>query len=130
MTDVQPFAPWLPVTVAKPRDAPDVLRNQISFHEAYALQRFANGQATENEQKLAFQCIVVAICRADDLSYRADGHGGERDSVFAEGKRYIGNQLRKLSTQKLGSSRDEERDSSDVGRTRGRRSTGSGKTST
>lgn len=58
-----------------------------------AIQRLAEGKATEDEQIMAFRWIVEQAAGTYDMSYRPDS---ERDSVFAEGRRFAGLQIVKL----------------------------------
>ena len=63
------------------------------LHEAYAIQAIAAGNATVEQQQMALKWIIEKACGTYDLSYR---QGSDRDTVFAEGKRYVGLQLVKL----------------------------------
>lgn len=91
-----PDRPWKPVVVATEKelgDAPGVLRKA----DVSALFAVSQGVANEDQQKRA----IVAIHRiavTGDLEYRPDDLGGDRDSAFAGGKRYVGLQLNKLIT--------------------------------
>ncbi|MBV8473752.1 MAG: hypothetical protein JO107_14175 [Hyphomicrobiales bacterium] len=74
--------------VAIPANAP--YRNPPLTQElAWALKGLAQGKANEGQQTLAVQWIVNELARYYDLSYRAN----ERDTAFAEGKRFCGAQL-------------------------------------
>lgn len=44
---------------------------------------------------------MYRIACVDDLSFRSDDHGGERDAAFAEGKRYVGLQMKKIIHTRL-----------------------------
>lgn len=61
----------------------------------------AQGEATAEQQKRAIEAIIGRIACADELSFRADDHGGTRETDFSEGKRYVGLQLRKLLSTPL-----------------------------
>jgi hypothetical protein len=52
------------------------------------------GNANAGQQHRALQWIIEAPCGTYDLSYRA-GAGVERDTAFAEGKRFVGQQIAK-----------------------------------
>lgn len=65
-----------------------------SDKEAGAIQAMARGDADGPAQQRALKFIVETICRTYDLSYRAES---ERDSAFAEGKRFVGLQIVKLT---------------------------------
>lgn len=71
--------PWLPA----PYKLPDV----------GALQALDRGDAEADQQRRALTFIIETICKTYDLSYRPDS---ERDTAFAEGKRYVGTQIVKL----------------------------------
>jgi hypothetical protein len=55
-----------------------------------AIQALVRGDATPEQQRRAIDYIINDIAGTYDMSYRPDS---ERDSVFAEGKRYVGLQL-------------------------------------
>lgn len=67
-------------------------------HHAMAIKCLAEGNANEHQQKIAFNWILYDLCGTYDLSYRPDS---QRDSDFAEGKRFVGLQLVKLLKIKL-----------------------------
>lgn len=84
---------WRPVEVYPgDRAAPGLLPR----HMAVAIKNVARGEATPEQQVQAIEAIIKVIACIDEQSFRADDHGGERDSVFAEGRRFVGLQLRKL----------------------------------
>lgn len=62
--------------------------------DAYAVQAVMYGRASEDQQKRAMAFIVNQICGTYDLSYRPTS---DRDSAFAEGKRFVGLQLVKFA---------------------------------
>ena len=81
--------PWLP---------PD--HDEASI---YAIRALASGTANDGQQKLAWAYIMYVTGASEefaDLSYRAGAHG-DRDTAFAEGKRFVGLQLRKLFRPEL-----------------------------
>ena len=61
-----------------------------------AIQILATGQADAGAQKIALDYIINDLCRTHDLSYRPDDMGGDRDTVFAEGRRFAGLQLARI----------------------------------
>lgn len=71
--------PWLPATYDE--------------HDVLAIQALVAGTANDQQQKRVFRYIVETVCGAYDLSYRPN----ERDTAFAEGKRYVGLTLVKLA---------------------------------
>ena len=63
---------------------------------AYAIKAMAVGEATPDQQQMALAWICNVVCGNNDLSYRPDSLGGERATVFADGKRFVGLQINKL----------------------------------
>jgi hypothetical protein len=64
----------------------------------YAVRAVSSGTANEFQQKLFFDYLMYVSKACDefaDLSYRP-GPDGDRDTIFAEGKRFVGQQVRKL----------------------------------
>lgn len=59
-----------------------------------AINAVGQGTATPEQQIMAFDAIINGICRYYDLSYRPDS---ERDTAFAEGKRFVGATLVKIT---------------------------------
>lgn len=75
-------APWQPLPFEK-----------VAVH---ALRAMSHGTATADQQKIALEFIVVKLCETDGLSFRPDDLGGAPATQFAEGKRFVGLQLRKF----------------------------------
>jgi hypothetical protein len=66
-----------------------------------AVQALANGLADEYQQKRALKWIIENVCGTYQLSYRPTS---DRDTAFAEGRRFVGLQIVKalhLSTSTL-----------------------------
>lgn len=63
----------------------------------YAVRAVWNGTANDGQQKLVADWFefLTGCGRFQDLSYRP-GPTGDRDSAFAEGKRFVGLQLLKM----------------------------------
>ena len=76
-------APWLPPAY-DPADAA-------------AVQAVAEGRANELQQRRAITWIIEAAADLYGMSYRPGGQDGERDTAFAEGRRFVGNQIVKLT---------------------------------
>ena len=72
-------APWAPARY----DDPDV----------YALKALERGDPTPEQCTRALNWIIHDLCKTFDMSYRPNS---VRDSDFAEGKRFVGNQIVKL----------------------------------
>jgi len=58
-----------------------------------ALQALLKGEATPDQQKRALDWIIVSAAGTYEQSYRPGGQDGERDTCFAEGRRFVGNQI-------------------------------------
>ena len=68
-------APWLPP--------------KYELSDATAIQALASGTADANQQKVALKWIIENCSSTYQPSYR-DGPDGERNTIFAEGRRYVG----------------------------------------
>jgi hypothetical protein len=62
--------------------------------DGFAIQAVMAGRASEEQQRRAMSFIVNQICGTYDLSYRPTS---DRDTAFAEGKRFVGLQCVKFS---------------------------------
>lgn len=54
-----------------------------------ALKSLASGTASAEQQKIAVKYIVEDLAGAGGLSYEP-GEGGDRDTAFREGRRFVG----------------------------------------
>lgn len=59
-----------------------------------SVRAWFNGNADERQQLRARDWVLFKLCGISDLSFRPDS---ERDTAFAEGKRFVGLQIVKLS---------------------------------
>lgn len=92
---IEDHAPWRPP--------------EFEQADVVALQALAQGKASIEQQKRALAWIVGSdhrgfhnsACGYYDLSYRP-GTEGERDTAFAEGRRFVGAQIVKLLKLKVG----------------------------
>ena len=80
----------------KPRDFAWLPANYTS-HDVTAIQAVAAGQANADQQKRALQWIMLMAAEINEISYRSDAHGGDRETAFAEGRRFVGLQVKKLA---------------------------------
>lgn len=80
-----PYQPWLP--------------EPYEVHEGYALQAMQDGRATAPQQQQVLKWIINNLCRTYDNQYFPDS---TRNTDFALGKRWVGQQLVKLLNIKLG----------------------------
>lgn len=55
--------------------------------DLFAMKALAAGVATEGQQKRALEWILKVACGIGDNTYY---HDSERDTTFAEGKRFVG----------------------------------------
>lgn len=62
--------------------------------DASAVQAMARGEASPDQQRRVLELVINKLTGNYDLSYRPDS---ERDTCFAEGKRFVGLQLVKLA---------------------------------
>ncbi len=70
-------------------------------------QAITQGKATEHQQKLFAEYLVYILCGTYDMSYRPGGEEAKRDTDFAEGRRFVGNQLVKFSNLSLANFNDD-----------------------
>lgn len=61
-----------------------------------ALKALGKGQARPDQQIAAVNFIIETLAGTYDLSFRPDDRGGERDTSFSEGRRFVGLQLRRV----------------------------------
>lgn len=93
-----PWRPWRPIEVHVSTVVGPGLLNKA---DVLAIRMVAQGEATAEQQRRAVEAIIGRIACADELSFRADDHGGTRETDFSEGKRFVGLQLRKLISTPL-----------------------------
>ena len=77
----EPSKPWMPVPY-----------NDFVIR---ALKALADGTASESQQKRLLDWWINAACGTYDMSFRP-GEDGDRETVFAEGRRFVGLQTVKL----------------------------------
>lgn len=75
-------SPWLPV--------------QATLQSASAVKALSRGEATPDQQRFLLEWLVRECCKVYDMSYRPGSTEGERDTTFAEGRRFPGLQVLKL----------------------------------
>jgi hypothetical protein len=64
--------------------------------DIYALQALQKGSASAGQQQRALALVIERICEVDRMSFYPGGRDGERASDFAEGKRFVGGQIRRF----------------------------------
>ena len=90
---ISSYRPWRPVSVVV---GPSNELGVLTKAEALAIKMVNEGDATPEQQKAALRAILHKIAQVDDQSFRSDDHGGVQDTAFAEGKRFVGLQVRKI----------------------------------
>jgi hypothetical protein len=68
---------------------------QFARPEANAIRAVAAGTATPDQQRLAIAAIGQKACLIDEISYVPGGPDAERATIFAEGRRFVGIQIRR-----------------------------------
>ena len=58
-----------------------------------AIQALLRGDARPEQQKRALDWIIRSVALAYEVSFRSDADGGDRDTAFAEGRRFVGLQI-------------------------------------
>ena len=66
------------------------------------IQALARGNASMDQQKRALAWIIESAAGTYEMSYRPGAGEGDRDTVFAEGRRFVGNQVVKMTKLKIG----------------------------
>lgn len=62
-----------------------------------AVSALREGKATEGQQRKAVEWLELVVCDLEGMSFHEEADGGERASAFHEGRRFVGNQFRKMS---------------------------------
>lgn len=75
--------------------------------DAAALQALSEGRATPEQQIRALKWIVEIASGTYDLSFRP-GSTGDRDTAFAEGRRFVGMSCVKLTKLNLAALRSQD----------------------
>jgi len=70
-----------------------------------AIKAFANGMATEGQQKLAYEWIVKAAANIGGQSFRS---GDSHATAFMEGRRFVGSQMLALQAIDIEKLKDDE----------------------
>jgi len=69
---------------------------QWDLADCHAIKAVAAGTADEAQQKRAIEWIILKACRAYEVSFYPDDQGGARDTDFALGRQFVGQQIVKL----------------------------------
>jgi len=69
---------------------------RIADADIFALQAVAAGEANAAQQQRAWDCVVRILCETDRMTFWPGAEDGRRATDFAEGKRWVGLQLRRI----------------------------------
>ncbi len=83
---------------SRPKSQPDRPWQMPRVEDAdiFALQAVAIGTANDAQQQRAYKYIVRTLCETDRITFWPGGEDGKRATDFAEGKRWVGLQLRRV----------------------------------
>lgn len=68
--------------------------------DIFALQALNNGQANPDQQQRVWRFIRETLCGCEIMSFWPGGEDGRRATDFAEGRRWVATQMRRLSRLK------------------------------
>lgn len=63
--------------------------------QVFAVKAIADGTANDFQQKAFFRWLLMEVCAVGNMSFRP-GSGGDRETAFAEGKRFVGLEVARL----------------------------------
>jgi hypothetical protein len=72
------------------------LPTTIQDADVFALQALARGTANAAQQQRVIVLIERKLCATDRMSFYPGAEDGRRASDFAEGKRWVGGQVRRM----------------------------------
>lgn len=61
-----------------------------------AIKALSEGKATEDQQKKALAWIIEHASQRWEIPFYSDADGGDRESAFASGRMFVGQQIIKL----------------------------------
>lgn len=73
---------------------------KLESADIVAVQSLSQGTADSHQQRRAWDFIRNRLCQCDGMSFWPGGEDGKRATDFAEGKRFVGEQLRRISRMK------------------------------
>jgi hypothetical protein len=87
-----------PTPSRRPKSQPDHPWQfpKIESADVFAIQAVAKGIANGGQQQRALDYIVRVLCETDRMTFWPGGEDGKRATDFAEGKRWVGVQLRRI----------------------------------
>ena len=80
--------------------------------DAAAIQALMRGDASAEQQRRAMKWIIEKAAGTYDQSFYPGGDDGRRNTDFAEGRRFVGNSIVKLSKVNVSSLRRKESENS------------------
>ena len=95
-------------TPRRPRIPPAFQPPKWEVEDLGALRALARGDALPHQQTRILKFIVEKLCLTYDVSYRPGGLEGDRETSFAEGRRFVGTQIVGLLTVNPAAVRGEE----------------------
>jgi hypothetical protein len=81
--------------VRKPRQ-PAWIPPEYDLQDIYAIKALHKGEADASQQARALDWIIKNAAASNELSFRSDQDGGERETAFAEGRKFVGMQILKM----------------------------------
>jgi hypothetical protein len=84
---------------SRPKSQPDRpwQTPRIEDADIFALQAIAKGTASSAQQQRVYDYVVRTLCETDRMTFWPGGEDGKRATDFAEGKRWVGLQLRRIA---------------------------------
>jgi hypothetical protein len=64
--------------------------------DIFAVQALAIGKANAAQQRRVWDYVTRVLCETDRMTFWPGGEDGKRATDFAEGKRWVGVQLRRI----------------------------------
>lgn len=80
------------------KKAPPFLRCEWDHPTVAAVQALIRGEATDQQQRDFMNWLINQACATYDISFQLEG---DRETAFAEGRRFVGSQVVKLSKLSL-----------------------------
>lgn len=74
-----------------------VLPADYTPDQCHAVYKLSIGEATPEQQLKAFDWIINNACMTYDLAFRSGGLEGDRDTAFASGRQFAGQQIIKMT---------------------------------
>jgi len=82
---------------------------EYEIADVAAIQGLLRGDATPEQQKRALDWIITHASGVHEQTYYPGGEEGRRNTDFAEGKRFVGNSIIKLTRLNISALRSEDK---------------------